>query len=92
MKIPYSKVQSSEEAFSKVKELITPEYVKKFGIKSELTYDEAGKKIISKGKGFTLTVSFHEDACECDLDLSFMMKAFAGPVMKKIEAEVKQYL
>ena len=92
MKIPYSKCSNSDEAFAKVKELITPEYIDKFGIKSDLTYDEAGKKIISKGKGFTLTISFLNDACECDLDLGFMLKAFAGPVMKKIENEVKEHL
>ena len=44
MKIPYSKCANSDEAFSKVKTLITPDYVEKFGIKSELSYDESGKK------------------------------------------------
>lgn len=92
LKIPYTQVTSSSEAYNKARQVITPEYIEKFQVKTDLNYDEVAKKVIAKGSGFTLILSFLEDHCDLDLDLSFLLKPLKGKIMEKIEWQIKKNL
>lgn len=92
LKINYQNVTNADQAFSKAKTLITPEYIDKFQVKADLKYDEAAKKVTAKGTGFTLVLSFLEDHCDLDLDLSFLLKPLKGKILEKIEGQIKKNL
>lgn len=92
LKIDYSKVKGKDVAYGKVKALITPEYIQKFQVKADVDYDDTQKKIIAKGKGFTLTLCFFETHCEADLELSLLLRALKSKILEKIEHQVAKNL
>lgn len=92
VKVPYTKSKNADEAFASAKEQITGDYVDKFKVKTDLAYDEAGKKIIATGKGFTLTLAFQATECEVTLDLGFLYKPLKGKILETIESKVKKHV
>lgn len=92
VKINYLTSKSAEEAYTKARAVITPEYIEKFQVKADLNYDEATKKVTAKGSGFTLVLSFMQDHCDLDLDLSFLLKPLKGKIMEKLEHQIKKNL
>jgi len=92
VKVNYQKAKDAAEAFSLAREQITGDYVDKFKVKTELNYDEAGKKIIATGKGFTLTLAFGPSACEVTLELGFLYKPLKGKILETIEHKVKKHV
>ncbi len=91
MRIDYSKSQSAAEAYNKVKSVISsPEFAEKMQVKADVSYDDNDKKIISKGPGFTLTLSFFESHCEADIDLSIILRALKPKIMAKVEDQIKR--
>jgi predicted nucleic acid-binding protein len=92
LKINYSQVTNSTDAYNKARSVITPEYIEKFQVKTDLKYDDATKKVIAKGSGFTLVLSFLEDHCDLDIDLSFLLKPLKSKITEKIEAQIKRNL
>jgi hypothetical protein len=92
LKIDYKEVTNAEEAYRKVKQLITPEYIQKFQVKADITYDDAAKRVSAKGSGFKLDLCFLEKHCDLDLDLSFLLKPLKGKILEKIEGQIKKNL
>jgi len=92
IKINYENISSSEEAYQKVKTLITPEYIEKFQVKAEINYDDAQKKVSAKGSGFTLILCFFDKHCDVDLDLSFLLKPLKSKILEKVERQIKKNL
>ncbi len=92
VKIDYKNVTNSDEAYAKVKTLITPEYIEKFQVKADVKYDDAKKLVTAKGSGFTLTLCFEPKACDVDLDLSFLLKPLKSKILEKIEGQIKKNL
>lgn len=80
LKIPYSNVTNSEEAFNLAKEVVTPEYVAKYNVKADVTFDEGSKTIAAKGKGFELSIFFADSEAEVSITLSLLLR----PVKKTI--------
>ena len=91
-KINYQQVKNADEAFAKVKSVITPEYIEKFQVKADIAYDEKNKKVKASGSGFTLELGFFSDHCLVDLDLSFLLRPLKGKVLEKIENQIKKNL
>lgn len=91
-KVTYQKANDATEAFAIAREQITGDYINKFKVKTELTYDEANKKIIATGKGFTLTLAFVEKECEVSLELGFLYKPLKGKVLETIEHKIKKHV
>ena len=60
--------------------------------KNTTNYDDAGKKIIASGKGFTLTLNFADTACEVSLELGFLYKPLKGKILETIENKVKKHV
>ncbi len=92
LKIDYENLKTSEEAYQKVKTLITPEYIEKFQVKAEIKYDDANKKVSAKGSGFTLILCFYDQHCDVDLDLSFLLKPLKSKILEKVERQIKKHL
>jgi hypothetical protein len=92
VKINYNQVTNADDAYKKVRALITPEYIEKFQVKADLVYDDVAKKVTAKGTGFTLVLCFLQDHCDLDLDLSFLLRPLKGKIMEKLEGQIKKNL
>ncbi len=92
LKIDYKEITNSDEAYAKVKTIITPEYVEKFQVKADVMYDDQKKIVTAKGKGFTLILCFLPNHCDVDLDLSFLLKPLKGKILEKIEKQIRKNL
>ncbi len=90
VKIDYTTSTSAQEAYDKVKSAITPEYAQKFQVKADVVYDDENKIIKSTGPGFTLTLSFHGNHCNANLDLSIILRALKSKIMAKVEEQVRK--
>jgi len=88
--VDYKKTSSKDEAFSSVREVITPEYISKFKVKADVDYDESDKIITATGKGFTLVFSFDESQVGLDLKLSLMLKPLRGQIEGMMVKELKK--
>ncbi|NOT80714.1 MAG: hypothetical protein HOP07_17145 [Bacteriovoracaceae bacterium] len=92
IKIDYLNMKDSNEAYQKVKTLITPEYIEKFQVKADINYDDDKKIVKAKGTGFTLVLCFLDQHCDVDLDLSFLLKPLKSKILEKIERQIKKNL
>ena len=84
LRIDYSNVTTKDEAYNAVKGAVTPEMLAKWQVRADISYNDFN--IVSKGKGFELSIDFLEDHCEVSLTLSFLLK----PLRKKIIAGVEK--
>lgn len=89
LRIPYSKQQSSEEAYEAVKKAVTKEAIERFKVKAELNYDPKSKVILANGTGFELKMTFLDNAAELSLNLSFLLKPIKGKVLSSLEKQLK---
>lgn len=92
VKVPYNKATNAGEAYDLAKAQITGDYVNKFQVKTELAYDDAAKKIVASGKGFTLTLAFGDSACDVKLELGFLYKPLKGKILETIENKIKKHV
>lgn len=92
LKIDYQTLATRDEAYTKVKSIITSDYIDKFQVKAEIKYDDAQKKMTAKGSGFTLELCFYDKYCDVDLDLSFLLKPLKSKILEKIESQIKKNL
>tara|TARA_R110000868_G_scaffold75979_1_gene218889 strand:- start:2598 stop:2882 length:285 start_codon:yes stop_codon:yes gene_type:complete len=92
VKVPYTNATNADEAFAIAKNQITGDYVDKFKVKTELSYDESAKKIIATGKGFTLTLAFGPSDCEVSLDLGFLYKPLKGKILETVQHKIKKHV
>ena len=92
LKIDYKNVTNKDEAFLKVKSLITPEYIQKFQVKADVVYDDSKKIVKATGSGFTLTLSFLDQCCDVDLELSLLLRALKSKILEKIEGQISKNL
>lgn len=88
--IPYSLAKSEEDAFQKVKNGVNADLMSSFGVKADIQYDEAAKKIVAKGKGFELNVLFSASSVSLELNLGLLLRPLHGKVMGVLEKEFKK--
>lgn len=92
LKVDYKNVTNKDEAYEQALQQITPEYIAKWKIKADISYDKDQGEIKAKGKGFTLCLTFLEDHCQVDLDLSFLLKPVRGTVLEAVENKLNKHL
>ncbi|OUR97235.1 hypothetical protein A9Q84_12985 [Halobacteriovorax marinus] len=92
LSVNYNIAKTRDEAFALAKSEITPEYVAKFNVKADISYDEAKGIMEAKGKGFTLTLDFDDSKCEVSLKLSFLLRALKGKILGKIENKLQKHV
>ena len=90
--VKYSKSANADEAFDAAKEQITPEYLQKWNVNADISYNKPGKKISAKGKGFELSLNFQETETVLDVSLSLMLKPFKNKIVSTIEEKLKRHI
>lgn len=91
LKVPYSHTSTKEEAYKAACEQITPEYIAKWNMKADISYDE-NNAITAAGKGFTLKITFTDSEAQVKCDLSLMLRAFKGKVLETVENKLKKHV
>ena len=90
LKVPYKNLSNADDAYRLACQLITPEYIQKWKVKADVTRNDDLRVITANGKGFTLTLTFKEDAAVVDCDLSFMLKAFKKTILEAISNKLEK--
>lgn len=90
LKISYKNVTNRDEAYLKVKTLITPDYIQKFQVKADLKYDDDKKIVTATGSGFTLNMHFLDTCCDVDIELSLILRALKSKILAKIEDQISK--
>jgi len=92
LQVKYNKVKNQKEAYEVAKNEITQEYISKWNIPCDVSYDEGKCLVNAKGKGFSLVISFDDQAANVKLELSFLFKAFKKTVLEKIEHKLQKHM
>lgn len=88
--VPYNNVSSSAEAFDLAKEVVTPEYVAKYNVKADVSFDESGKTISAKGKGFDLSIYFADKEAEVNIKLSLILRPVKKTVLDAVGRKLEK--
>ena len=92
IEIHYKQVQSKEEAYKKASKLISPEYLKKWNQKINLTCQEKDCIINAEGKGFSLTLTFKESKACVAIVLPLSLSLFKNIILTKVQEEFSKHL
>jgi hypothetical protein len=92
LRVPYSKLGTKEDAYNEAKSIITPEYIAKWKVKADISYDEPNTKMKATGKGFTLELIFADNEAQVKCDLSLMLKPFKKTVLETVENKLKRHI
>lgn len=92
MEIEFQHSQNSQEAYDKVKSMVTPELLEKYGVKADFEYQDDQKVIVGKGKGFDLKVQFTEKSLKLDLNLALLLRPFKSKVLASLERKISKVI
>jgi hypothetical protein len=90
LKVNYNSAKDKNEAYEMVEKAVTPEYIAKWKIKAQLTYEPDKQIISAKGKGFKLTLDFKDSYLEVNLDVSFLLRPLGKRFLKSINEELEK--
>ena len=90
MIINYQTIDTPENAYRKISEIITDEYIANLKLSAKVEYDDNQLWIKGTGKGFKLTLQFLDEGCEIDLNLSFILRPLKSKLLSKIEKELNE--
>ena len=88
--VDYNQAANKEDAFDRVQEKITPDYIAKFKVTADVNYKKADSHIVAEGKGFTLTMDFSEKSVAVALKLSLVLRPFKKTILGTIEEKLKR--
>jgi hypothetical protein len=92
LSLPYKKCTSAQEAYLKVKNNITEDYIEKFKVKANIHYLDYRSEIEATGKGFNLRLSFKEDSCQIQMKLSLLLRPLGKQVMNSVSKELRELI
>lgn len=92
VKIDYKNMTSRDQAYDTVKDFITPELIAKFNVKADIDYNDAGKLVKAKGKGFDFSLDFADDHVLLALKLSILLRPLKGKILSALERQVKKVI
>ncbi len=87
----YNLNNTSEEAYISVLDVLTPEYISKYNIKSTMEYDN-NSRIAATGKGFTLEILFLNNSIEVHLNLSFIFMPLKRRILTEVKSELEKVI
>ena len=90
--VNYNSCKTKEEAFAAAKAEIIPEYIAKWKVSAEISYDHDSGIIEADGKGFTLTIAFGASSADVSIKLSFLLKALKGKILETVERKLNKHL
>lgn len=88
--VPYNNVSNADEAFNLAKEVVTPEYVAKYNVKADVSFDEGSKTIAAKGKGFDLSIFFADSQAEVNIKLSLILRPVKKTVLDAVGRKLEK--
>lgn len=89
LKIPYANITDKKKGYEEAKKRI-PEVIEKFGVKADVSTDDANTSFTAKGSGFSASLNFQETEVVVKVDLGFMLKPFKGKILETIEKQIKK--
>lgn len=92
LKIPYTLVKNSSEAFSIVKDFLESDGLAVIPVKPTFQFMPEKNLIIAEGSGFKIRAIFESDFLAISIDLSFLYRAFRGKVTDILEKQLKKKL
>ncbi len=92
LKIPYSTVKNSQEAFAVVRSFLENDGLSIIPIKPHFQFMPEKNLIIAEGSGFKIRALFEPDFVAISIDLSFLYRAFKGKVSNVLEQHFKKKL
>ena len=92
VKIPYVSVTDANLAYQKVQKQLSSVGLIGLPLKSELSFDAANKKILVSGQGFSAEAFFLSDHVVVKMELSLMLRAFKGKIVKALEDQLKKFV
>ncbi|MFZ8932879.1 MAG: hypothetical protein ACO20H_11910 [Bacteriovoracaceae bacterium] len=87
--LPYKKCKSAQEAYSRVKNNLTEDYIQKFKVKANIYYLDHKYEIEGTGKGFNLRLVFKENSCELQMKLSLLLRPIGKQVLNSVKKELQ---
>lgn len=90
--VDYTNTNSQDEAYSIAKQTITPEYIAKWNVKADVTFDDNAKKIEATGKGFTLALVFEDSSCAVECKLGLLLKPLKKTILDAVENKLKKHI
>lgn len=92
LKIPYSAMKSSKEAFKTVEDFLRNDGLSGIPFKPSFEFMPDKNLIIAQGSGFKISALFEAEFLAINIDLSFLYRAFKGKVMTILEEQFKKRL
>lgn len=89
LKVPYANITDKKKAYDEARKLI-PQVIEKFGIKADVTNDDANHSFSAKGSGFEAKIAFTDTEAVVNVDLGFLLKPFKGKILETIEKQIKK--
>lgn len=89
LKVPYAQITDKKLGYEQAKKLI-PEVIAKFGVKADVTSDDASAILKAKGSGFEAKIEFKESEAVVSVDLGMLLKPFKGKILETIEKQIKK--
>lgn len=89
LKVPYAQITDKKQGYDQAKKLI-PEVIAKFGVKADVTSDDAAATLKAKGSGFEAKIEFKDSEAVVSVDLGMLLKPFKGKILETIEKQIKK--
>lgn len=88
--VNYTNAKDKEHAYQSVKEYITPATLEKWKVNADIKYDDSGRKINAKGKGFELIINFLDTQVQAELNLSLLLRPLKGKIEESLEKQIRK--
>ncbi len=92
LSVKYQQASGPEEAYNLAKAQITPEYVAKFNIPADISYQPDNGVIEAVGRGFSLSLKFTEAEVQVSLNLTLLLRPVRGRVLEAIERKLRKHI
>lgn len=89
LKVPYANVTDKKQAYEAAKKLV-PEALAKFGVKADVSQDDAATTLVAKGSGFEARIAFTDGEAQVKVDLGFLLRPLKGKVLEALERQIKK--
>ena len=90
--VAYTQSSNKDEAFENAKAQITEEYIAKFNVKADISYDKDAGTIKASGKGFDLSLQFTDSETQITAKMGMLLKPFKGKVIETIERKLTKHV
>lgn len=94
LNVNYNKAGNAKEGFQLASEFLKSHKAKAmFPVTIDFSFiDGLNPRVIGKGKGFEVTLTFYDTDVTVTLDLAFLLKPMKGKIIDSLASEIKRVL